>query len=247
VQPAPYAFSTIPITLTNNQSNSYIVYDWDQARVQRNLQQFFFEPKLEELIRSINRMVVGLFTAANFPIYAVVAGNGTLPGQITRTDITAAWTNLASSGVAVDDFDNVSLMVQTSTYGAMLADPSFLYQYIVADDAAVAASRRAQLRTLYGADVFYDQQLAPLAAAPAGNVAALMHRYAVAGVSALPPPGGIQVIETTEEVFGLPVRVQIAYDVINQGWLVHMHVLFGIAVVRPEMCSLIQTAVRGAA
>lgn len=240
IQPNPYAFTTVPVTLTNNQSNSYVIYDWDQTRVAYNLKNFFFQPKLEELMRSINSVTVGLFTAANFPTYPLFTGTGTAPGQITRADITKGWTNLAQAGVPMEDYDNVSLMIQTATYGAMLADQSFIYQYIVGEREAEEVQQRAQLRTVYGADVYYDQQLLPFNAGH--NAAILMHRYAVAGVTALPPPGGPQVIETTEDVFGLPVRVQVAYDVINQGWIVHMHVLFGIAVVRPEMATLFQTA-----
>lgn len=240
IQPAAYAFTTVPITLANNSSNSYIVYDWDQTRIAYNLQRFFFEPKLEELMRSMNHTIVGLFTAANFPTYTLFTGTGTLAGQITRADITKAWGNLAVTGVPVEDYDNVSLMVQTATYGGMLADQSFIYQYIVGDAASQAAQQRAKLQTIYGADVYYDQHLAPFNAGH--NACVLFHRYAVAGVTALPPPGGPQVLETTEDVFGLPVRVQIAYDVVNQGWLVHMHVLWGIAPVRPEMASLFQTA-----
>jgi hypothetical protein len=240
IQPAPYAFTTVPITLDHNSSNSYIVYDWDQTRIAYNLQRFFFQPKLEELMRAINHTVVGLFTAANFPTYTLFTGTGTAAGQITRSDITKAWGNLAVSGVPMEDYDNVSLMVQTATYGAMLADQSFIYQYIVGDSASQAAQQRAKLQTVYGADVYYDQHLAPFNVGH--NACALFHRYAVAGVTALPPPGGPQVLETTEEVFGLPVRVQIAYDVVNQGWLVHMHILWGIAPVRPEMASLFQTA-----
>lgn len=240
LQPNPYAFTTVPITLDHNQSNSYIVYDWDQTRTAYNLRRFFFQPRLEELMRSINRAVMGLFTPANFPVYSLFTGNGTLPNQITRADITKAWTNLAQAGVPMEDFDNVSLMTQTATYGAMLSDQSFLYQYIVGETEAERVQRRAQLQTQYGAQVYYDQQLSPFNAGHAA--AALFHRFAVAGVTALPPPGGPQVIETTEEVFGLPMRVQVAYDVMNQGWLVHMHVLFGIAVTRPEMGALFQTA-----
>jgi hypothetical protein len=216
------------------------VYDWDQTRVAYNLQTFFFQPRLEELMRAINRTVVGLFTAANFPTYTLFTGTGTAPNQITRADITKAWTNLAKAGVPMEDYGNVSLMIQAETYGQMIADSNFINQYVVGEGAAVDAQQRAQLRTQYGADVYYDQQLAPF---NAGHAAAILfHRYAVAGVTALPPPGGPNVIETTQDVFGLPVRIQVAYDVMNQGWLVHMHVLYGIAVVRPEMGSLFQTA-----
>jgi hypothetical protein len=241
LQPQPYAFTTVPITLDTNMSNSYIVYDWDQTRIAYNLQFFFFQPKLEELMRAINQQIVAQFTPALFNAYPIFTGTGTAPGQMTRADITTAWKNLAQAGVPVDDVDNVSLIVQTGTYGAMLSDQQFIYQYIVGDRSAEEVQQRAQLRTQYGADVFYDQQLAPFTTG-AGNACALFHRYAVAGVTALPPRGGPQVLESTEEVFGLPTRIQIAYDMLNQGWMVHMHVLFGLKTVRPEMGSLFQTA-----
>ena len=132
-------------------------------------------------------------------------------------------------------------MVQTATYGNMLSDQQFIYQYIVGDAEAEATQRvRAQSADAATRLGLYDQQLSPYNVGH--NACALFHRYAVAGVTALPPPGGSQVIETTENVMDLPVRVQIAYDVMNQGWLVHMHVLFGLAAVRPEMASLFQTA-----
>ena len=187
LQPNPYAFTTVPITLNNNMSNSYIVYDFDQTRIAYDLEQFFFQPKLEELMRSINLQIVGLFTAANYPTYPLFTGTGTNPGQIMRSDITKAWTNLAGVGVPLEDYDNVSLMVQTATYGAMLADQQFIYQYIVGDSEAAATQQRAQLRTIYGADTYYDQQLAPFNVGH--NAAILFHRYAAAGVTALRPKG----------------------------------------------------------
>jgi len=240
LQPQPYAFTMVPITLAYNQSNSYIVYDWDQTRIAYDLQTFFFEPKQEELLRSVDQIVVSQFSAANFPTYPLFTGTGTAAGQVTRPDVTKAWTNLAGVGVPLDDAGNVSLIIQAASYGYMLSDQQFIYQYIVGDSDAEAAQRRAQLRTIYGADTYYDQLLAPFNAGH--NACVLFHRFAVAGVTALPPKGGPQVLESTVDLQGLPVRIQIAYDVMNQGWLVHMHVLMGIAPVRPEYASLFQTA-----
>lgn len=242
LQPAASPFTSIPITLDHNQSNSYVVYGFDQARIAYDLRTFFFGPKLEELMRSINRTIVALFTAANFPTYALFTGTGTVSGQITRADLTKAWANLAGAGVPVDDYANVSLMLQTASYGQMLADANFINQYVVGEGAAVDAQQRAQLRTLYGAEVYYDQMMAPINAPKA--LAVLMHRYAVAGVTANPPPAGVAgVVETTRNVFGLPVHIQLGYDLMNQGWIVHMHVLYGIAVARPEMATLFQAGV----
>ena len=103
----PYAFTTVPITLDHNDSNSYIAYDLNQTRTAYNLQRFFFEPKLEEPMRTINQTIVALFTAANFPTYTLFTGTGTIAGQVMRADITRAWGNLAASGVPMEDYNNV--------------------------------------------------------------------------------------------------------------------------------------------
>lgn len=258
IQPVDYAYSTVNITLDSNLSVTNVFKDFDQARTPRRLRDFF-QTNFEAMLRRINRKVVGYVNGTNFPNYTLFTGTGTAANQITRADITAAWTNLASVGVPLDDTDNVSLLLTTPSYGYMLQDQSFMYQYIVGDRQSEDIQMRAQLRTQYGADIYYDQMMPNFNSGHQG--AALMHRYAISGVTAMSPPGGPGVLESTVylmgdeeggmpgsnretegEATGIPVRIQASYSQRDQGWIVSMNALCGVAVTRPEMASLFQSA-----
>lgn len=254
IQPVDYAYTTYPVTLDSNLSVSNVFKDFDQARTPRRLRDFF-KVNFEALLRKINRKIIGLVTAANFPAYTLFTGTGTSANQVVRTDITTAWTNLAKAGVPIDDFGNVSLMLQAETYGGMIGDPNFLQAYVVGAQQAEEVQQRAMLRAQYGAEIFYDQQFAPFNSGHAAAV--LMHRYAIAGVTARSPEGGPNVEETvvflgaedsggigpTEaEATGIPVRIQASYSQNDQGWVVSMNALCGVAPARTEMVSLFQTA-----
>jgi hypothetical protein len=258
IQPVDYAYGTVNITLDSNLSVTNVFKDFDQARTPRRLRDFF-QTNFEALLRALNRKVVAYVNSTNFPNYTLFTGDGTAANQITRTDITTAWANLAAVGVPMDDVDNVSLMLTTNSYGYMLQDQSFMYQYIVGDSEAVAVQQRAQLRTQYGADIYYDQMMPNFNSGHQG--AALLHRYSIAGVTARSPKGGPNVEEgvvylmgdeeggmagsnreTEGEPTGIPVRIQASYSQTDQGWVVSMNALCGVAVARPEMGSLFQSA-----
>lgn len=263
IQPVDYSYSTVNVTLSMNLSVTNVFKDFDQARTPRRLRDFF-QSNFEALLRAINRRVVGYLTPANFGNYSLFTGDGTASNQITRGDITTAWTNLAAVGVPLDDTRNVSLMLTTPSYGYMLQDQTFMYQYITGEQQAQDIQQRAMLRTQYGAEIYYDQMMPNFNAGHQG--AALLHRYAIAGVTARSPAGGPNVEEgvvylngddeETQEVggmdgsnsltegqpTGIPVRIQASYSQNDQGWVVSMNALVGVAVARPEMCTLFQSA-----
>ena len=262
IQPVDYAYGTVNITLDSNLSVTNVFKDFDQARTPRRLRDFF-QTNFEALLRHLNRKVVSYVNSTNFPNYTLFTGNGTAANQITRNDISTAWTNLAQVGVPLDDYNNVSLMLTTPSYGYMIQDQQFIYQYIVGEQQAIDVQQRAQLRTQYGADIYYDQMAPNFNSGHQG--AALLHRYSIAGVTAMSPPGGRNVEEATVylmgdeeggevggmagsnsetegEPTGIPVRIQAAYSQVDQGWIVSMNALCGVAVARPEMASLFQSA-----
>ena len=241
IQPTDYSYNPTSITLNRNFSVSLVVKDWDKVRTPADLQRIFIQPMLEGLLRKINRTIVGLFNATNFPNYTLFTGaTNTVAGDFARADIGTAWQNLVNAGVPVDtDPENVRLLVNPLSYAAMLSDQNFIYQYIVGDNAAVQAQQRAKLSAIFGAQVDYDQMLVPFNAGH--QPAILMHKYAVAAVTANPPPGGSNVMETYINLKGFPVQIQFAYSMQDQGWVIHAHCMWGVAVVRPEMASLFQS------
>ncbi len=240
IQPTDYSYNPESITLNKNFSVSFIVKSWDQIRTPVDLQRIFLQPNMEALLRKINRTIVGLYNSTNFPNYTLFTGTSGTSGDFTRGDIGTAWQNLANAGVPVEDRDNMFLLVEPFSYAAMLSDQNFIYQYIVSDDAAIAAQQQAKLRAIFGASVLWDQQMV---AFNSGHYpAVLQHKYAVAAVTANPPPGGPNVEETIVMLKDqIPVQIQMAYSMQDQGWVVHMHCMWGLSVVRPEMASLFQS------
>lgn len=240
IQPIDYSFTPETISLNKNFSTSFVVKSWDQIRTPADLQRIFLQPALEGLLRKINRTIVALFNSTNFPNYTLFTGASGTAADFTRGDIGTAWNNLTTAGVPVEDSDKMTLIVNPTSYAAMLADQNFMYQYIVGDTAAVDAQQKAKLRAAFGAEIVYDQQL--VAFNSGHSPAILMHRYAVAAVTANPPPGGPNVEETTIMVKDrVPVQIQMAYSMQDQGWVIHLHCIWGLAVVRPEMASLFQS------
>lgn len=241
IQPLDYSYNPTSITLNRNFSVSFVVKDWDKVRTPADLQRIFIQPNLEALLRKINRTIVGLFNSTNFPNYTLFTGTSGTAADLARADIGTAWQNLVNAGVPVDtDQANVRLLVNPLTYSTMLADQSFIYQYIVGDSASMEAQQKARLSAVFGAQVDYDQMLVPFNSGH--QPAILMHKYAVAAVTANPPPGGSNVMETYIKLKGqIPVQIQFAYSLQDQGWVVHLHAMWGLAVVRPEMASLFQS------
>jgi len=240
IQPVDYSYNPESITLNKNFSVSFVVKSWDQIRTPVDLQRIFLQPNMEALLRKINRTIVGLFNSTNFPNYSLFTGGSSTAADFTRTDISTAWNNLVTVGVPLEDTGNVFLLINPTSYAALLSDQNFIYQYIAGEDAAISTQQRARLKAIFGAEVRYDPMLVPFNSGH--QPAILMHRYAVAAVTANPPPGGSNVEETIVMLKGsIPVQIQMAYSMQDQGWVIHMHAMWGLSVVRPEMASLFQS------
>jgi hypothetical protein len=248
IQPTDYSQFTKDITINHKFSDSYVIKGFDQALIEIDLQEAFFQPRFEEILRTINQSIVNLLNTTNFgtgttpPGYTLFTGTGTVANQITRADIATAWTNLAAAGVPMGNMNNISLMVNPFTFGQFLADNQFTQALYVGDAAAVAAQQRAQLAPMLGVPPYFDQQMAAFNAGKAP--AALIHRYAIAGVTASEPPplDFAPFKEVYYRLRGLPIRVQIGQSLVDQGIVVHYSLLCGLAVIRPEMAILFQSA-----
>jgi hypothetical protein len=237
IQPVDYSYNQVAITFDKHFSESFVIKSWDQIRTPADLERLFVRPAFEALLRKVNRTLAGFAQNASgyFNSYSTVTGTSSTQSSFARADLTGAWTNLTNAGVPVDDEANMSLIVTPRTYGLMLADTTFSYQYIVGDANQQAAMNAAKLRTLYGINVKYDQHLT---IASAGSDPALMlHRYAIACVTANPPSNDSPAVEETIVMVRdrMPVQVQMAYSLQDQGWVVHLHFYWGAKVARPEM------------
>lgn len=237
LQPHDLAHTSYPVPLNHNFSTSFKVGSWDQSLTPYDMRKEYIDAELEGFARKINRLIASLFTAANFPNYSIVGGAGA--DAWARADLSAMWANLANAGVP--DMQRTHFVTSTLAYSNMLADSTFINQYIVGEGAAVQAQQKAKLSTQYGASVEYDQHLAKFSAGKEPGV--LYHPYAVAGVKQAPVylnAAGIK--ESSVDVFGIPTVVQMAPDIKDQGWIINYRAGFGVAPARTEMATLGQTA-----
>lgn len=255
LNPTDTDHNSVSIPYNRHFSTSFVIKAWDQARTPADLQRTYVQPRLEALLRAVNRTIVSQFTTTNFgtsatpiPGYAMVSG--ATAGYFVRSDLVQCWENLVNEGVPTEDEQNLFFLTSPTAYGGMLGDQTMSYSYIVTDDVAKDVQQRAKLRMILGAEPRYDQHLGQLATSlgftSSKQPGILMHRYAMAAVTAQPPPTDQQVAQVQEQVIWLkdvlPVQVQMGYSLKDQGTIVHMHCYWGVAPARPDFASFIQAA-----
>ena len=242
LQPADTKHSNVQIPFNMHFSTSFVIKSFDQARTPVQLAQKYLRPKMEGLLRKVNRTISNQVTTANFSNYTIVSG--ATSGEIVRADITSAWTNLANAGAPMEDDGNMFLIESVGSYGKQIGDTNFINQYIVGDRASVEAQQRARLVTQYGCEVRYDQHFTTGMFNSAKEPGALIHRYAIAAVTSPPfPSEDTSVKEFTFKLKDvLPVQVQMQYSLKDQGHVINIHAWWGVKVARPELGSLINSA-----
>jgi hypothetical protein len=243
IQPTDVAHSTVNITINHNFSTSFIIRGFDQIRTPQNLKDLYIGARREALLRKVNRQVANLITSTNLATYSTVSGGSSI---FTRANLSSAWANLVGAGAPVNPRDTFFVTSQVP-YGNMISDTSstgnFVQQYVVGTPAAEMAQQRAMLVPQFNAQIQYDQQI-PQPTAGSIYSAAYFHRYAFALIPVrVPIEGNSPNVEQGYVMLKdkIPARVQMWYDPTQQGWMVHLHVAFGLQTVRPEFASYLQT------
>ncbi len=235
-------------------STSFVIKAWDQARTPQELERTYLTPRLEALKRKINRSIALVANTTNFgtgatpiPGYALLTGGTAV--YYLRADIGTAWKQMVDQGVPMDDESNLFFITSPTAFAGMLGDTSMSYQYIVGQEAAVAAQQRARLQILWGAEPRYDQHYGQLGVVNGFTTAhqpgILMHRYAIAAVTSQPPKSDNPAVQESIHWIGnnnIPVQMQVGYSMEKQGTLVNLHCYWGVKAARPDFASLIQTA-----
>jgi hypothetical protein len=254
LNPTDTDHNSVSVPYNRHFSTSFIIKSWDQARTPQDLQRTYVQPRMESLLRAVNRTIAMQFTTTNFsasstPIAGFNILNGSTSGYFVRSDISSCWEALANEGVPMEDPSNLFFFTSPSAYGSMLGDQTLTYSYIVGEQAALEAQQRAKLRMLIGAEVRYDQHLATLSTSlgfTSGKQPGIYaHRYAVAAVTAQPPPTDQQVSTVEEQVIWLknvlPVQIQAGYSLKDQGTIVNMHCYWGCTAARNDYAQLINS------
>ena len=237
--PTDTAHSAFTITLDRHFSSSWVVKSFDDIRSPQDLSAKYIAPRLEALKRRMNRSIASLITVANFGTYSLISGAGADVFQ--RADLAGCWKNLAGAGAPLDDAANLFFRTTTTAYGNMTSDTTFAQEAIVGINDSQIAYQQARLAPLLGATVVWDQHLSNYNAGKEAGI--FMHRYAIAGVTADPPSSGGAVQEMTMLIADkVPVQLQFAYSLPDQGYLFNLHCFWGVKVTRPELGSLTETA-----
>jgi hypothetical protein len=255
LNPTDTDHNNISVPYNRHFSTSFVIKAWDQARTPQDLERTYLKPRLEALLRMVNRTIVSQFTTTNFgtsatPIPGYAIATGGTSGYFLRSDINTLWENLVNEGVPMEDTDNLFFLTSPTAYGSMLTDQTMSYQYIVGDSASKDAIRNGKLTTMLGAQPRYDQHLGQISTSlgftSGKQPGILMHRYAVAAVTAQPPPTDQQVSGVQEQIVWLknvlPVQIQAGYSLKDQGTIVNIHCYWGVTPARPDFASLINSA-----
>lgn len=225
--------TNVTLTVNANKSKALRIPDFTQIQTPIQLRTFYLAPAIESVLRKINRAVCNLVTTTNFATYTSITGGA---DTFSRANVATAKANLLGTGVPDDD--NLSFVTSHIPYMNMAADTSFWQQYQVGD-ADAAAARRGLISPLYNATLDYDQQF-PQPSAGATYAALLFHRAAIAIVPVVPPTENKPHVEETFYNIpgsGLTFRIQFWYDPREQAWILHVHSVFALAVVRPSFGS----------
>lgn len=237
--------TTVAISINNNQSKARKIADFNQVRTPVDLLTFYLQPLVESVTRKIDRAVCNLINSTQFATYTTVTGGDDV---FTRVNLGDAWANLVGAGAPMTPGD-VHFVTHHVPYSKMLGDATqnFIQQYVVGEEAAVAAQRTARMMPQFQASIDYDQLVPkPTSTSYSGL---FFHRMAIAVIPVVPPtqnkPGVDETFYTVTTGDGRPTgltyRIQFWYDPREQGWILHVHCVFGMAVVRSQFGSYMVT------
>lgn len=238
LQPKDTTHNNVSITLDFKESTSFSIQSWDQVRTPARLNELFMQPKLEGLLRKVNRRVMNLLTSTNFNTYTKITGGS--DDKFSRAELATCWANLDNAGVPTDDANNLVFLTDPIAYANMMSDTAFFQESIVGVEASVRATQRAMIAPQFNATIRRDQQM-PIESA-GKKMGIMMHRYAVAMVIPSMPSLGGDIQETTIfPIEKLPIQVQMQPSLIGQGTVINMQIGFGVRVVRPEYGSTVES------
>lgn len=230
--------ANVTLEVNNNLSNATLIPDMTRATSPMAFRDFYLAPMIEGVLRKVNLAVCNLVTTANFSVHTSIVGGA---DTFARSHLAQAWANLRKVG-APPRLADQTFVTSVLPYSNMLTTSDWIQEATVGEAAAAQAQQTARFAPAFNAEIAFDQQfLEPSAGAYAGL---FFHRHAIALVPVIPPMEPREnVEETTYQVpgTGLLLRIQFGYDFREQGWILHVHAVFALAVTRPRFGSYLVT------
>lgn len=236
-------FATVPIVFDKHPYFAYVVRDFEQFNTPAQIRSVFMDAALKGVKNNINGAITAKFTTGNFPTNAAIATTGHL---VTTAQFLQAMAILSDQKVPVaDDPENMSLLLPSTPYTAILGDDKWTQAQIAGERTAEAVRQTGVMPTAYGMSIKLDQQMPTTGTAPTRTfTGAYLHKWAVAGVTRpLPAPDAKVVDYTYVDFAGIPIRVTVGYNQYpKQGYIVTIDAGYGLKVVRDNMCQLFSIA-----
>ena len=233
------SFGTTPIAFSHHPLFGYTVRDFEQFNSPQQIRQRFLDAALIGVKNYINNDLASLFNTTNFATNTAISCTSHI---ITTTQALTGYGVLSDQFVPVRDNPNdMSLIVQSQPYTAILGDSNWTQAQIAGMKTAEQVRATGVMPVAYGFSVKLDQQLPTTGAVGSRTyTAALFHRWAVAMVTRPIATPDTNVVESMMMDFaGVPVRVMLGYNQYPKlGWVVTIDAGYGRAVVRPSMCQL---------
>lgn len=232
--------TNVPIVVNQNPSVSFKIPEFDSFRSPLDFQRLYADAKMEALLRKVNRTIANL--TLSFDTYTAITSTASNVNSFARVDVTGAWTNLRGAG-APDNVEDNTLILHHVPYGNMAGDTAWAQESIVGINQAQSVQMGARFMPQYGCMVDYDQTM-PLTTG--GKYTGLMlNRYAIGVVPITPPINSDSFIQESVVYPNngeLAFRVQLWRDPKEQAYVIHMHCVYGLAILRKAFGSLLQTA-----
>jgi hypothetical protein len=233
--------TNVQLVVNQNKSKALIIREFDQVRSPLQMRDFYLMPAIESVTQAINLSICNLVNTTNFNVHSSITAGADV---FTRAQVAQAWANLRGIGVP-DDPANQFFITSHVPYSNMIGDDAnkWITESIVGVSAAEAAQQRARLAPAFNAQIDYDQ-LFPQPTAGSTYAGLFFHRHAIALVPVVPAMGGKSHVEETTyqpEGSGLTYRVQFWYDPREQGYVLHVHCIYALNVVRPNFGSYLVT------
>ena len=151
------AFSTVAIAFNKHPYFAYVVRDFEQFNSPLQVRTVFLDAALKGVKSNINAAVTGLFTTGNFPTNAAIPTTGHI---VTTAQFLAAMAILSDQKVPVaDDPENMSLLLPSLPYTAMLGDSQWTQAQIAGMKTAEFVRETGVMPTAYGMTAKLDQQM----------------------------------------------------------------------------------------
>jgi hypothetical protein len=237
------AFTNVPIVFDQHPSFDYVVRDFEQFNSPERIRNVFLDAAIKGVKTYCNGRITSLLTTGNFTTNAAISTTGHI---ITTAQFLSGNAILADQKVPVaDDPDNMSLLLPSTPYMAVVGDANWTQAQIAGMFTAERVRATGTMPTAYGMSIKLDQQMPTSGTAPSRTfTGALIHRHTIGVVSRpLPAPDGNVVEYTYINFNGLSLRIMVGYNQYpKKGYIVSVEAGFGRKVVRENMGQLFTIA-----